>query len=146
MPPGGDTGRRTRRGLSEWTPARYSAAVWRRFYRKCEAPRPPSDLQDSAPDSARGRRLAPRHPIAPRQYLWIAGAVVVFASALHWLGPVLTPFLIGAILAYLGNPIVVRCARAGVPRTFGTLIAVVVMSLAHRGAAARHRAAGPGGD
>ncbi len=94
-----------------------------------QAPRPPSDLQDSAPDSA-GAAARARHPIAPRQYLWIAGAVVVFASALHWLGPVLTPFLIGAILAYLGNPIVVRCARAGVSRTFGTLIAVVVMSLA----------------
>jgi predicted PurR-regulated permease PerM len=75
---------------------------------------------------------APRagHPIAPRQYLWVAGAALVFAAALHWLGPVLTPFLIGAILAYLGNPIVVRCARVGMPRMLGTLVAVVVMSLA----------------
>jgi len=70
------------------------------------------------------------HPIAPRQYLWLAGAAAVLAAALHWLGPVLTPFLIGAILAYLGNPIAVRCERAGLPRTLGTLIAVFVMSLA----------------
>ena len=70
------------------------------------------------------------HPIAPRQYLWLAGAAAVLAAALHWLGPVLTPFLIGAILAYLGNPIAVRCERAGLPRTLGTLVAVFVMSLA----------------
>jgi predicted PurR-regulated permease PerM len=90
----------------------------------------------SPPDSPdRGTEPAPapaaaHHPIAPRQYLWLAGAAAVLAAALHWLGPVLTPFLIGAILAYLGNPIAVRCERAGLPRTLGTLVAVFVMSAA----------------
>jgi predicted PurR-regulated permease PerM len=69
-----------------------------------------------------------RH-LAPRQYAWVAGAALVVAAALHWLGPVLTPFLIGAILAYLGNPIVNRCHRLGISRTLGTVIAVLVMGL-----------------
>ena len=69
-------------------------------------------------------------PLAARQYLWIVGAVLVFAAALHWLGPILTPFLVGVILAYLGTPIVNRCSRAGIPRTLATLLAVVlIMSL-----------------
>jgi predicted PurR-regulated permease PerM len=71
-----------------------------------------------------------RTPLAARHYLWLIGAAVVVAAALHWLGPVLTPFLVGAILAYLGNPIVNRCERAGVPRTLGTLIAVALLMLA----------------
>ena len=87
--------------------------------------RPPAPLPppaDAAP--------TPLHKqLALRQYAWVAGAILVFAAVLHWLGPVLTPFLVGAILAYLGNPIVKRCRRAGIPRTFGTLIAVLVMGL-----------------
>ena len=96
-----------------------------------QPPRPSPDVPAPSP-AAVADAPAPRagHPIAPRQYLWVAGAALVFAAALHWLGPVLTPFLIGAILAYLGNPIVVRCARVGMPRVLGTLVAVVVMSLA----------------
>ena len=71
-----------------------------------------------------------RAPIAARHYLWVIGAAIVLAAALHWLGPVLTPFLVGAALAYLGNPIVNRCARAGIPRTIGTLIAIALLMLA----------------
>lgn len=65
--------------------------------------------------------------ISPRQYLWFAGAVIVVAAALHWLGNVLTPFLFGVILAYLGTPIVNRCVRAGLPRTFATLLAITLL-------------------
>ena len=93
-----------------------------------QAPQPPTDeapaVSPEAPATAAARR------IAPRQYLWVAGAALAFAAALHWLGPVLTPFVIGAILAYLGNPIVTRCERARMPRPLGTLVAVVLMSLA----------------
>jgi predicted PurR-regulated permease PerM len=90
---------------------------------------PPRAVESDAADAVDvpTRRRA---PIAPRQYLWVLGAAIVLAAALHWLGPVLTPFLVGAILAYLGNPIVNRCARAGIPRTLGTLIAVALLMLA----------------
>jgi predicted PurR-regulated permease PerM len=94
-----------------------------------QEPRPRADI---APAPSTAEAPAPRaaRPIALRHYLWVAGAVVAFAAALHWLGRVLTPFLVGAILAYLGNPIVARCGRAGMPRALGTLVAVFVMSLA----------------
>ena len=46
--------------------------------------------------------------------------MLVLVAALRWLGPVLTPFLVGAILAYVGRPIVRRCERWGLPRTAGT--------------------------
>jgi predicted PurR-regulated permease PerM len=74
--------------------------------------------------------LAPRrHPLAPKQYLWIVGAVAVLFVALTWLGPVLTPFLIGAILAYLGTPAVARAEKRGVPRSLATLFVILFIGL-----------------
>jgi len=43
---------------------------------------------------------------------------------------VLTPFLVGAILAYLGTPLVDRAAARGVPRAVGTLLVVLAFGLA----------------
>ncbi len=72
----------------------------------------------------------PRRPIARRHYLWIAGAAAVVVFALRWLGPVLTPFIIGAIFAYLGTPIVKALKRRHVPRAIGTLIVVLLFGVA----------------
>ncbi len=58
------------------------------------------------------RARTPRRVLTLRNYLWIVGARDRDRrSALRCLGPVLTPFLIGAILAYLGTPLV-DCAAA----------------------------------
>ena len=74
--------------------------------------------------------LAPRrHPLEPRHYLWIVGALVVIGLALTWLGPVLTPFLVGAILAYLGKPVVARAERRGIPRALSTLLVMLFMGI-----------------
>ncbi|HEY3459310.1 MAG TPA: AI-2E family transporter, partial [Casimicrobiaceae bacterium] len=70
-----------------------------------------------------------RHPLQPKHYLWIVGALVVVALALTWLGPVLTPILVGAILAYLGTPIVARAERRGVPRSLSTLLVMLFMGI-----------------
>jgi len=70
-----------------------------------------------------------RHPLAPRQYLWIVGACVVIVLALRWLGSVLTPFLIGAILAYLGRPAVNRAEKRGVPRSLSTLLVMLFIAI-----------------
>jgi predicted PurR-regulated permease PerM len=70
-----------------------------------------------------------RHPLAPKQYLWIVGALVVLFVALTWLGPVLTPFLIGAILAYLGTPAVALSEMRGVPRSLATLFVILFIGL-----------------
>jgi predicted PurR-regulated permease PerM len=73
------------------------------------------------------RRLLPRH------YLGAVAAAVVFALALYWLGPVLTPFLVGAILAYLGTPLVDATERRGVHRAVGTTLTVLLFGIAIAG-------------
>lgn len=91
----------------------------------------------AAPDAevvAGGARIVeaphPHRPVAARHYLWIAGAAIVLFFALQWLGPVLTPFLIGAILAYLGTPLVDWLARRGVARALGTTLTVLLFGVA----------------
>ncbi len=65
---------------------------------------------------------------SPRALLWsIAGAIAVFAGLVYLLGPILSPFLFGAILAYIGSPIVVWGARHRVPRIIGALLVVAGM-------------------
>ena len=64
-----------------------------------------------------------------RHYLWGVGAVLVVIFALHWLEAVLTPFLIGAILAYLGTPLVDAAQRRGVPRALATTVTVLLFGL-----------------
>lgn len=62
---------------------------------------------------------------------WQLGALVVGLGFLLWLlGPVLTPFVIGALLAYLGDPLVDRLERLRVTRTGAVAIVFVLMTLA----------------
>ena len=72
---------------------------------------------------------ARRQPLSPRNYLWIAGAALVVFFALRYLGAVLTPFLVGAILAYLGTPIVDMAERRGISRAISTTLVVVCFGL-----------------
>jgi predicted PurR-regulated permease PerM len=74
--------------------------------------------------------VAARRPIAARHYLWIAGAALVLFFALRWLGPILTPFLIGAIFAYLGNPLVDALQRRRVSRSLGALLVILLFGIA----------------
>jgi predicted PurR-regulated permease PerM len=72
---------------------------------------------------------APAHPrrvLTARNYVWIAGAAIVIFLGLRYLGPVLTPFLIGAILAYLGTPIVKWAQAHGVARGLSTTVVVLL--------------------
>ena len=65
-----------------------------------------------------------------QQYIWIIAVAVVFVLLVHLLGEILTPFLIGAILAYIGNPAVSWGERHRVPRTVGTLVILAITILA----------------
>jgi len=76
------------------------------------------------PESSR-----PRLPLSPRNYLWIAGAALVVFFGLRYLGAVLTPFLVGAILAYLGTPLVDMAERRGISRAISTTLVVVFFGL-----------------
>jgi len=97
---------------------------------------PPSPSIDPALDSTEGETIAPaapparrRHPLAPRHYVWVVGAALVIVFALRWLGSALTPFMIGAILAYLGTPVVDRLQKRGIPRAVSTLLVILFIGL-----------------
>jgi len=68
----------------------------------------------------------PRRVLTARNYVWIAGAAIVIFLGLRYLGPVLTPFLIGAILAYLGTPIVQWAEGRRISRGVATTIVVLL--------------------
>ena len=59
---------------------------------------------------------------------------LVIASAVFWLvwmlGPILTPFVLAALLGWLGDPLVDRLQRAGRSRPVAVSIVFVLMSLA----------------
>ena len=105
--------------LSERSAARYSARVLCRD----------STGNDRLRFASAALTSLPRKPLALRHYAWIVAAAVVVFFGLHWLGPVLTPFLIGAILAYLGTPLVDRAQKRGIPRAWPTLVVVLLMGL-----------------
>ncbi|MEO6928190.1 MAG: AI-2E family transporter [Casimicrobiaceae bacterium] len=92
-------------------------------------PRPPEERARLEQIGATTPASPPPPPIAWRHYLWIAGAALVVLLALHWLGPVLTPFLVGAIFAYLGLPLVTRLQRRRVPRSVGALLVIVIFAI-----------------
>jgi predicted PurR-regulated permease PerM len=52
------------------------------------------------------------------------------AALLYFLSPVLTPFLVSAALAYLGDPLVDQLERRGYSRGFGVLLVFAAMLLA----------------
>jgi predicted PurR-regulated permease PerM len=87
-------------------------------------PNPPTDEVSALPQVPAS---APVRAIRLPQYLWVAGTVLAIAALLRWLGPILTPFFIGAILAYLGSPAVTWGQRHRVPRTVGTLLLMALL-------------------
>ena len=70
-----------------------------------------------------------RQQLTLQHYGWIIGVTVIVALLLHLLGDILTPFLIGAILAYIGNPAVSWGETHRVSRTIGTLLVVGITGL-----------------
>jgi len=61
---------------------------------------------------------------------WQWAAALLGLGVLLWLlGPVLVPFAVSALLAWLANPLVERLERKGRSRTAGTLIVFALMAL-----------------
>jgi predicted PurR-regulated permease PerM len=69
--------------------------------------------------------MTPKILAEPNNLWWFIPAAVLIAL-LYFLSPILAPFLLAAILAYISNPLVSWLARHRVPRTLG---AVAVMLL-----------------
>ena len=72
-----------------------------------------------------------RRPSFPGNIPWLAFAVLLAMGGLvYLLGPILTPFLAGALLAYIFDPLVKRLETRGLSRTAGTVIVIVLAGLA----------------
>ncbi|UTW08644.1 AI-2E family transporter [Pseudomonas benzenivorans] len=63
-----------------------------------------------------------------RRWLWIAG-LLLLGWLLYLLHPILSPFLIGVLLAYLGDPLVDRLERWKLSRTWGVILVFVLFGL-----------------
>lgn len=64
----------------------------------------------------------------PSRAWWgIAAFVVIVIGLVYLIGPILSPFLFGAILAYIGSPLVGWGARRRIPRVLGALFVVTGM-------------------
>ncbi|MFJ4144678.1 AI-2E family transporter [Pseudomonas sp. NPDC089734] len=65
---------------------------------------------------------------------WLLGGVVLLAAFIFLLHPILMPFLVALLLAYMGDPLVDRLERLGMSRTLGVvavfgLFTLVLMAL-----------------
>ncbi|MBD2838240.1 AI-2E family transporter [Pseudomonas sp. JM0905a] len=56
-----------------------------------------------------------------RRWLWLGGFLFL-GWLLYQLNPVLSPFLMGMLFAYLGDPLVDRLERLGLSRTWGVVL------------------------
>src|SRR6202171_6509329 len=81
---------------------------------------------DVPPSSSTVIVVAPAPRLKAQHYLWVGGGVGGAGALLHWLGPILTPFLIGGMLAYVGKPAVSWMEKKRVPRTVGALLVMLV--------------------
>jgi predicted PurR-regulated permease PerM len=63
------------------------------------------------------------------RYAWYAGAVLLAAWIAHLLGPILSPFMFAAVLAYICAPLVEWQVNKRLPRTLAVLVVLVVLLL-----------------
>lgn len=87
---------------------------------------PTSPTADTIGATAESASPPMRRVLTLRNYVWLAGAALAIVLGLRYLGPVLTPFLIGAILAYLGTPLVDWAAEHGIARALATTVVVLL--------------------
>ncbi len=60
-------------------------------------------------------------------YLWWLIVVCVTGGLVYLLSPILTPFLLAAVIAYICNPMVTRLARNDIPRTVGAVLVMLLL-------------------
>ena len=83
-----------------------------------------------APESKKCGILPPMSTPRPFYLPWLALAVLLVTGGLiYLLGPILTPFLAGALLAYMFDPLVDRLETHGWSRMSGTVAVIVLAGL-----------------
>lgn len=69
-------------------------------------------------------------PGSDQKHLWQwLAAIACAVGAIYVLGPILTPFLLAAIVAYICNPLVGRMTRRGVPRVMATALVLLLLGI-----------------
>ena len=63
-----------------------------------------------------------------RRWLWLAG-LFLCGWLIYLLTPILSPFLVAMLLAYMGDPLVDRLERRGLSRTWGVIMVFALFSL-----------------
>ncbi|HEC17826.1 MAG TPA: AI-2E family transporter [Gammaproteobacteria bacterium] len=63
------------------------------------------------------------------QKWWLFAVMLTAGVLVYLLAPVLTPFLAGALLAYLGDPLVDRMEDRGLPRTLAVVVIFLLLFL-----------------
>jgi len=67
-------------------------------------------------------------PTQANRWPWLV-ALLLFGWLLYQLTPILSPFLVGILLAYLGDPLVDRLERWKLSRTWGVVVVFALFSL-----------------
>src|SRR5262245_11610263 len=60
-------------------------------------------------------------------YWWLAALVLTTGLLIYLLGPILSPFLFAAILAYICDPLVDKLETWRVPRGLGTALVLLLL-------------------
>ncbi len=60
-------------------------------------------------------------------YLWWLILACVTGGLIYLLSPILTPFLLAAVIAYICNPMVARMTDKGIPRTAGAILVMFLL-------------------
>lgn len=71
--------------------------------------------------------MEPRHS-DNLHYLWWLALAAFCGLLLYLLSPILTPFLLAAILAYICNPMVTRMQKRRMPRTLATVLVLLLLA------------------
>jgi predicted PurR-regulated permease PerM len=84
--------------------------------------------EDPVPDApAAAPEVSPLTVAVLKRYAYWAAGVVVVLGLLFWLlGSVMTPFVLGAIMAYMGHPLVEKLEAKKIPRAVGATIVIAV--------------------
>lgn len=91
-------------------------------------PPPPPALRPELPPTATERAAAPPRVATRGQRIALfAGVVVALLLALWIFSPILTPFVLAAVIAYFLDPVVTRLTRIGLPR--GLAAALLIFTL-----------------
>lgn len=60
-------------------------------------------------------------------YFWWLALVCVMGALVYLLSPILTPFLLAAVIAYICNPMVAQLSAKKIPRTIGTALVMLLL-------------------